>query len=1009
MIPEEIKDKILDACAQDLPAIVGKFIDLQKKGANYIGECPFCHAKKLNVSESKNVWKCFKCEQAGKGAVSFLMNAQNMEYVPAIKYLGDLYNISTNENAKAKAKTKKKTFRDLQLSASGITNDDQKWTLPKDKDTTKIIDRYQSASLDKWSNIVPGDDMVMTYIDLQGEITTFQPSGKGKERPLYRVRWQVPGNHLDKSGNPIKYQSPYQSGSHLWLTNKVIRQFQRGSKIKRLFIQEGEKKADKATKHGLISVGIMGINNISMNHTMPHDFQRLLNTCQIEEVVFVLDADYHELSSSLDKNVESRPKQFLSAVRKFRDYFYQFQATGIKVKIYLAYIKPNDFNSKGIDDLLMTMMGEEELLKDDFDKAMLHPDGKGERIDCIEITAKSEHQLREMFSLHSKEAFLNYHKTELVKRGVFKYHNVSYRYDEEKDEFVLDQPLLPDEEYWEDESYTTSTGRPVKKLSFSYANCYHFLRNRGYGRFQIGDNARYRFVHLEKNIVKEVETFQIKDYLIQFTEAIDKKDVLEMLYRGAKMYVGPDSLSNLKYVSPDFHESGNGLQYLYFKNEFWRITDEGVKALPIDQLDKAVWSDNILDFKAECHKPLLTITQIDQEFIESIDKEDRKKMMQHYGKYQVEISEAAEQSDFFVYLHHTSNFFFYPEASKRSKQGMFGLKSSGEFFEDLSNQLEVNQHLLSKMTAIGYLLHHYRDSSTQKAVVAMDGKLSEVGQSNGRTGKSILGDALEKMLPTVTIPGKKNKLTEDDFLFSKVDERTRLVFIDDARTNIDFEFFFPMITGRLDVNRKGKDAFSLTGKDVPKLLITTNHALNGEGSSFNDRQHLIAFSDWYSDEYKPVDDFGKLFFDEWDHDQWNRFYNLMAECLKLYFQLGLVPAPDKRLEQRRLRQAVGEAMIDWADMYYDEKGNNINKRLERASVYRSFIDAYPKQKMYVDAVKFKRKLKAYCNYAGLEFNPGYPSKKNAKAGGDCKSNGVEYFIVANDNYDPEQWNPDENE
>ncbi|MEI6435800.1 MAG: hypothetical protein WCP32_13220 [Bacteroidota bacterium] len=51
------------------------------------------------------------------------------------------------------------------------------------------------------------------------------------------------------------------------------------------------------------------------------------------------------------------------------------------------------------------------------------------------------------------------------------------------------------------------------------------------------------------------------------------------------------------------------------------------------------------------------------------------------------------------------------------------------------------------MTVIGYVLHKYQDKSCEKAVIAMDGRLSEVGESNGRTGKSIVGFAIGEVVP----------------------------------------------------------------------------------------------------------------------------------------------------------------------------------------------------------------------------------------------------------------------
>ncbi len=141
------------------------------------------------------------------------------------------------------------------------------------------------------------------------------------------------------------------------------------------------------------------------------------------------------------------------------------------------------------------------------------------------------------------------------------------------------------------------------------------------------------------------------------------------------------------------------------------------------------------------------------------------------------------------------------------------------------------------------------------------------------------------MIPQVYIGGKSKDLTEDPFLFEEVTEKSKNIFIDDVRANVDFEFFFPVITGRMTINCKGIGKFTLPEKDTPKLYITTNHAINGSTASFRDRQALIAFSDFYSDDYKPIDDFGNNFFEEWDEKQWNLFYNFMAACLQLYFKV----------------------------------------------------------------------------------------------------------------------------
>ncbi len=55
-----------------------------------------------------------------------------------------------------------------------------------------------------------------------------------------------------------------------------------------------------------------------------------------------------------------------------------------------------------------------------------------------------------------------------------------------------------------------------------------------------------------------------------------------------------------------------------------------------------------------------------------------------------------------------------------------------------------HRHIVNKITCIGFLLADYKYASERKAIVAMDAKMSEVGRSNGRSGKSMIGYASSK-------------------------------------------------------------------------------------------------------------------------------------------------------------------------------------------------------------------------------------------------------------------------
>ena len=74
-------------------------------------------------------------------------------------------------------------------------------------------------------------------------------------------------------------------------------------------------------------------------------------------------------------------------------------------------------------------------------------------------------------------------------------------------------------------------------------------------------------------------------------------------------------------------------------------------------------------------------------------------------------------------------------------------------------------HLVSKLCAIGYMLMDCKDKANARAVVAMDGKQSEVGASNGRSGKSLVGEAFKHVRKSVVINGKNSELAKDNFLW----------------------------------------------------------------------------------------------------------------------------------------------------------------------------------------------------------------------------------------------------
>jgi hypothetical protein len=87
-INDTIVKRILDAT--HIEDVVGKFVELKKRGPRYLGLCPFHddrHIGNFSVYPKGNCYKCFACDAKGD-AVTFLMESQKMSFADAIRWLG---------------------------------------------------------------------------------------------------------------------------------------------------------------------------------------------------------------------------------------------------------------------------------------------------------------------------------------------------------------------------------------------------------------------------------------------------------------------------------------------------------------------------------------------------------------------------------------------------------------------------------------------------------------------------------------------------------------------------------------------------------------------------------------------------------------------------------------------------------------------------------------------------------------------------------------------------------
>ena len=85
---EEIIDKVRSA--NDIVDIVSSYVKLQRRGANYVGLCPFHNEKtpSFTVSASKQMFYCFGCG-AGGNVFTFLKLYESYTFEESLKYLAE--------------------------------------------------------------------------------------------------------------------------------------------------------------------------------------------------------------------------------------------------------------------------------------------------------------------------------------------------------------------------------------------------------------------------------------------------------------------------------------------------------------------------------------------------------------------------------------------------------------------------------------------------------------------------------------------------------------------------------------------------------------------------------------------------------------------------------------------------------------------------------------------------------------------------------------------------------
>lgn len=427
----------------------------------------------------------------------------------------------------------------------------------------------------------------------------------------------------------------------------------------------------------------------------------------------------------------------------------------------------------------------------------------------------------------------------------------------------------------------------VKDVIIDYVGLIAFFYFRGYRRYDRGVESI--FVKVKSNVIKQVTNQQILDDLIEYIDSLP--EILLCKHNG-KVYNIPKGLLKEKiFRCPQNYCSPQKLALLKNKDEI--IFNSDTK------------NDSFIYYK----NGFVICT-----------------------KDGWELKPYSELKGGYIWENQIINRDFIKEDLE--DKDITDLSVFAQFAFNVSNKNEPRYESLCSI--IGYLLSSFTDTKL-KAIILTDSSLSEL--SNGRTGKTLLGDSFQHIKKTTPISGKDFD-PANRYKYQQVDLDTQIVLLNDVRKNFDFEVLYNDITEGIKVEKKNQTPFILK----TKLCISTNKTIKIEGGSSEDRCIEFEFSDHYHAGFGPDNEFGHRFFSEWSKEQWNQFDNFMMYCLSVYLGNGIIKPVNMNLNKRKLLEETDPLFVEFMEEKIKDKTILFGQKCSKSLLHDKFLEEYPEFK-----------------------------------------------------------------
>lgn len=581
------------------------------------------------------------------------------------------------------------------------------------------------------------------------------------------------------------------------------------------------------------------------------------------------------------------------------------------------------------------------------------------------------------------------------------------------------------------------------KYSINMEYFYFFLKANGFYQMEYRHmkNTDYCYAWIRGKIVDLIPPDGIKRVVKRFTKDwIKSKNLTDEIAILNKLntsnQISEANIDTMDNIDIEFKNVTKEHEYIHFKNASLRISRDGIERIKHEEVPNYILGG--ITIKNEVishlipHNISLTQTpavEVDPTpaYKELLDRQAAASNPQEREMIAAEMSMFPEIDRYDVKINN-ENFIFTNFLRDITRMHWRKELDEGRELEDHERREELLA-LANVMFCLGYLCAQYKNQGKPWIVFLQDTKISEVGKSSGRSGKSLVSKALKYVRQHFYIEGRKlDDKNVFQFIYDGLTEFHDVVEVDDLAEFGDFTFFYTQATGNRTVNSKHTSPFVLEYEDSGKMVVSSNFELPNTDSSTMARLLNCGVSDYYHEQTKyndyketrtPLSKFGKQLYADFTDDEWIQFYNFIAYCIQLQMRFDKIQPPMENLERRQLRREMSEGLgreevfLKWANEYFlawdpahgtrpvkTPEGSEcayLDTLFSRQHAYLHFTEnsgiSENRRKAY-STQKFKLHLGAWAKYHGFALNP--PAMCNQDGRIISKENGksVELFYVS---------------